>query len=425
MRNWTKSKLTTIMASAAVTSGAVCSFVGCSSSKPPPTPETELHQSSAPLDVKQDRAKSQVSIDTTPIQTPSRDSDTFSDASDVSEKNRSRHHAAIREIKSPRPRQRSVATETETEPQTAYVFNERITEPAPVPQLSPAVIPPASTSTISTSSTTSVPSSSSSVPAPTATPTPVPGLENQKKTNDESGQVTAFFQRVWFWLGIGMNYTHYSQTVPGLADVNFGNIKGPSLSGRAGSMINERWGVDLGYKETPGEVQSSSAINVQSGNYNWRTLSAEGLYSLTGPFEETRSMAFRLGLQQHQIPFMAPIAANTIEVRDHGLTMATAGIEYVLYPKNRLRWEFLARYQYPIGTSASTGNTYTVSPKFAVDGSLGQVFRINDRWSIGAYWYGQWHSYSFNYKDNGTGISFDGSETLFFSNIDVRIGFEF
>jgi hypothetical protein len=44
---------------------------------------------------------------------------------------------------------------------------------------------------------------------------------------------------------------------------------------------------------------------------------------------------------------------------------------------------------------------------------------------MGAYWYGQWHEYKFNYYNANDGVENSGDQSLFYSNAELRLGLEF
>lgn len=228
----------------------------------------------------------------------------------------------------------------------------------------------------------------------------------------------ALVKDFWIWIGAGVNYSTYSQTVPGFSSVSFGRIKGPSQMAHAGFLLSPEYGVDLGYKSTPGEATAGTTISVAGGAYNWKTMSAEMLY------QPKNTWLWRLGIQQHQLPFIIPLAANSIEVRESNLTAASVGVEYRKLTRGNVRVEATLKYQYPISSSANVGTSFHLKPKLTFDGSLGAAYEVRKNYFLGVYWYGQYHSYAFDYRTSSGG-SFSGSQNLFFSNLELRMGVEF
>ncbi|KYG67267.1 hypothetical protein AZI86_09695 [Bdellovibrio bacteriovorus] len=227
----------------------------------------------------------------------------------------------------------------------------------------------------------------------------------------------------WAWAGLGVNYTSSSQTVEGFSELEFGRIKGPSTMLRAGFYVSDNAGLELGFKNTPGEAKSSESITVNDGEYNWLTMSAEALYR---PVEKVKhsEWTWRLGLQQHQMPFLHVDGANEVSMVETSMTNLSLGFEYKKQLKKRLRLEWLMRYQYPIAASNNEGTNFKVSPTVSFDGSLGTAYQLSENTFIGVYWYGQYHDFDFKYQTPST-AEVSGRQSLFFTNFDLRLGMEF
>lgn len=228
----------------------------------------------------------------------------------------------------------------------------------------------------------------------------------------------------WIWAGAGVNFTSYSQTIPGISAVNFGRIKSLSQVLRAGFFFGDRYGLDLGYKMTPGKAESGSTITVRHEDYQWKTLSAEAIYRPRGSEGKSRSeWLWRVGAQQHEMPFIVPLAADNVEISTNSMTALSAGIEYRKLTEKNIRLETMIRYQHPVASASGFGSSFRLSPQFTFDGSVGAAYAVKPNLFLGIYWYGQYHSYKFDYTDNS--ISFSGNQKLFYSNFDLRLGVEF
>ncbi|NJL24189.1 MAG: hypothetical protein HC902_02735 [Calothrix sp. SM1_5_4] len=155
-------------------------------------------------------------------------------------------------------------------------------------------------------------------------------------TNDHG-----LFADLWVWYGMGANYTSYAQSVPGMSDVRFGGIKAPSQVARAGFFVSDGYGLDLGLKITPGEVKAGSNISVSNGSYAWKTMSAELIY-------RQFAWLWRLGVQQHQMPFFVPLDGDRLSVGESGVTALSAGLEYRKHTGRNVRVEAMMRYQHPL-----------------------------------------------------------------------------
>lgn len=223
-------------------------------------------------------------------------------------------------------------------------------------------------------------------------------------------------QKIWMSLGLGLNYLRYTQTVPNSSELKFQSLESPTVFFNAGSMVSENWGMDMSYKDSPGSVQSSSTINVLNKKYNWKIIALEGLY-------QQQSLQLRYGLQQHFIPFMTSNSDGDVLIREHNLTMLTTGFNYFFGRGKRVRHVLGLRYQFPIAQGSGGSEAFSIKPKFAFDGQIGQEFFLTKKIFLGFYWYGQWHDYDFLFQ-NGTQND-SGHQSLFFSTVDARIGFEF
>ncbi len=222
----------------------------------------------------------------------------------------------------------------------------------------------------------------------------------------------------WVWVGAGMNYQLYKQNAPGVdGDLTFQNLQGPTTSIHAGFM-GPKYGFDASLKNTPGEIISSDTITVTNGKYQWQTLSLEGIYH----YDDYWRLLF--GIQHHSMPFMAlGNGSSGVDIQKNTLSLVTLGFENRYPLSDKLRFEWLMRYQYPFLAGGQNGAPFKVKPEFAFDGSLGGVYPVAPTTRLGLYWYGQWHQYSF---DHGRGTkAFSGKQTLFYSNIELRLGFEF
>lgn len=247
--------------------------------------------------------------------------------------------------------------------------------------------------------------------------TPVPYLQNSPRTN-------LLTNNFWIWVGAGVNFTSYSQTVPGTSTINFGKIKSPSQVFRAGFFLDDQWGLDLGYNVTPGKAESGSSISVQNGDYEWKALSAETIYRPGSASDTKKSQwLWKLGVQQHEMPFIVPLSANSIKISSNNMTALTAGLEYRKITSKNLRLETMLRYQLPLASSSEEGASFSLSPELTFDGSVGAAYELTPHVFLGVYWYGQYHSYKFDYKHNAN--SFSGDQSLFYSNFDLRLGVEF
>ncbi|MCC6277546.1 MAG: hypothetical protein IT289_06505 [Oligoflexia bacterium] len=233
----------------------------------------------------------------------------------------------------------------------------------------------------------------------------------------------------WAWVGLGFNYSYYSQTISSFSDSAYQSFRGPSIFVRLGRYFLNGFGFDFSFKDSPGGVSSSTDIAVSDGEYHWRAVSLEGLKQFEfGPktvFGMPTFFAARAGLQHHFMPFIAAQSSGEAQIRQNTLTLASLGFDWMLGQSRKLHYEVQGRYQYPISAGASGSNKFSVTPSFVFDGSVGAVYKLTETTRLGAFWYGQWHNYSFKYYDTNEGVENLGSQVLFYSNAELRLGIYF
>ena len=330
----------------------------------------------------------------------------------------------------------------EREPQTEYASNlpPRISDkPKRVPQNEPV-------SVVTSQESSSVPSSNSGKvnPAPVPTtenanqtsaavasaPVAQQPVESQKPRAQENPELIPIKQLFYFWFGAGLNFLSLSQTDTDSSTFNFQGTPNSSYFFKVGGYVSkDAPGVEFSYKNAPGSIASSSTLTVTNSNYTWQTFAVEALFLLKeDPFmisKLDKTWTARLGVQQHFNPYLATQSASLIDVKQNSITNASLGLELVLGAKQKVRYEFLARYQHPIASSASGGNTYSAKPKLAFDGSVGLATNLSKNFLLGAYWYGQWNQYTFSYYDKPISTSNSGNQSLFYSSMEVRLGYIF
>ncbi len=236
----------------------------------------------------------------------------------------------------------------------------------------------------------------------------------------------------WAWAGVGMNFTDYRQSIPNGdegATLQTSNAKGPSQYLETGFTGEKGWGGVFTYKKTPGEIVFTDSTVVDNPAYVWTTVSMEGIMRRMSNFKLFNRqvlLGFRAGIQQHKFPFIVigtdGLGNGTATQKNNNMTAASLG---VLAELNRKRWMYywLMRYQFPLSTSADGASQFEIKPTFAFDGSVGMSYNLTDQWKLGLFWYGQWHQFNFNYNDGTNAAS--GFQSLFYSNIDARLGFDF
>ncbi len=244
---------------------------------------------------------------------------------------------------------------------------------------------------------------------------PLKTTENPIKIATENPKDIKF----WFWFGLGENYQYQHQSVPSVSGQSkFQNIQGPSVSIASG-LTGEKVGAEISYKQIPGRMDSSPTVSVVDGNFTWRILSLDGLYKI-----ENSNTALKGGLQFDSVPYMDLNASNsTLTVRSNTITSLKFGFEKSYLFSEKVSGEWTMQYHQPLLSGTSNGNTFNIKPEFAFNGSLGGIYKYNDKMYFGLFWYGQWYQYNFEYGT--TSSTYLGRQVLFYSNLDLRIGWKF
>jgi hypothetical protein len=226
---------------------------------------------------------------------------------------------------------------------------------------------------------------------------------------------------LWASLGVGINYQSLSQTLSGGTELKFQNINLPSVGVRM-TWNQPRWLANFDYKYQPGTVsQVSAPFTASSSSYAWTSLTAEGGYNLRNDYFGERSRFTLLaGCQFHQMPFFRVNFGNTIDERTLSLTTLSVGPMFVLEMGPKYLFEVYMHYQQHLSASILDESNFSVTTKFAFDGSIGVLRKFNEKHNLGLFWLGQWHRYDFTYRDVVTQLDNQGQQNLFYSNLDLR-----
>ncbi len=228
----------------------------------------------------------------------------------------------------------------------------------------------------------------------------------------------------WLWGGTGYNFVNVRQTIANTADVEYKNSKGPSAFVEAGWMSRTKLGAVVSYKRTPGEVTIAN-YPINKRPFVWTTTSAEGLWSMPWRmkvFDVPILWTLRAGMQSHHFPFLYVESGNQlIQGTNNMLTGSVGFLSETMTKKLKYYWGM--RYQQPLSSGSEGGNSFTVTPVIAFDGSVGASYNFTGRWKAGAFWYGQLHSYQFNYITATQSNA--GVQNLFYSNMELRLGVDF
>jgi hypothetical protein len=227
---------------------------------------------------------------------------------------------------------------------------------------------------------------------------------------------------LWLSIAGGFNYQSHSQTLGSSTTLGFQSLDFPSLGIKA-SQVGEKWIFSGEYKYQPGKVSKvSSPFTMSDREFEWSSFTLEGGRNWKNDFFGPRSrFTYLFGLQHHQLPFFQIQTGNEVEIKTLVMTNLSMGAMFTFELNKRTWFESFMRYQVPYSAGLlATSSQVSVDPKFAFDGSLGILFERRKNQYVGIYWLGQWHSYSFTSKDAVDLTETKGSQSLFYSNIDLR-----
>ncbi len=229
----------------------------------------------------------------------------------------------------------------------------------------------------------------------------------------------------WMWVGGGENYVNYQQSMQAIGTLSDQHLRGPSEYLEAGYSGHSGTGGVMTFKSTLGELDPANAA-IDSTVYKWKTFSLEGTSTHLSKFTFVGmpiTYGFRAGLQQHQLPFVVfNTSDGSLSMRSNTMNNASLGTTAEMV---RRRWTYywMIRYQYPLSSSASGSSQFAIKPVFDFDGSIGTSYNLTRQLKLGLFWYGQWHQFNFDYGDGEQ--SYTGFQSLFYSNVDLRLGFDF
>lgn len=226
----------------------------------------------------------------------------------------------------------------------------------------------------------------------------------------------------WIWVGSGMNFIDV-QTASNRAEISYQNMKGPSFFAEGGYLSKSRWGGIFGYKRTPGEVQIQN-VTINNAEFVWDTFSLEAIYGLpyVGTlFKKTLNWGLRLGFQHHSFPFLYIETGRVVNNSRSEMLAGSAG--FFMETSGRWKQHLHMRYQHPLTAATDGGNSFEITPKISFDGSVGTSYMLTERFKTGLFWYGQWHNYDFVYQSRT--LDTTGSQSLFYSNMEFRLGYDF
>ena len=252
-------------------------------------------------------------------------------------------------------------------------------------------------------------------------PTPAPRCEDNSKIG-----LRAF-------LGLGINYVRYTENLTDVS-TSYADFRGPSTHLGIGMDLTDHYAIEADYKDTPFQFNNAS-VGLPNTFGDWQTLllqvtqKSDGASAWTDRYFNDKpgqnEISWLYGVQLHQLPI--PLFSSSTEqplLKTVQIFDLSAGARWQRYWNANTRTTMLLHLQYPIASSSSTGgSSFQVNPVIFFDGSIGVDKRLKDHLWLGLHWYGQYQQFNFSYSDSQ--ISDSGAQSTFFSDLELRLMFDF
>ena len=114
---------------------------------------------------------------------------------------------------------------------------------------------------------------------------------------------------------------------------------------------------------------------------------------------------------------------GSVSLTQNQLQNLSLGLKYNYLTQTNLDYEIFMRYQTMLGSSSLSGDSFHATPLLMFDGSLGLSRHYESGLTMGLYWFGQQNN--FRYDSVRNGISTSGTQTMFNSTLQFRLGYDF
>lgn len=229
-----------------------------------------------------------------------------------------------------------------------------------------------------------------------------------------------------FWTGAGLTHQSYSQSLNAGTDLKFSTVQAPGLMFRGGYW-GDSYGFDFYFRDAPGKIEADAPYTIETGKYSWRTAEIKGLYQFdrnakSRIWGKASQWQLRFGLQSHQVPFLEASPANVITLEKVNFTAASLGIGLLLGQEQIWTYEFALGINRPLSASGP-GEGFKTSSPIGFEAQVGGAYKFAPNWRLGIFSYTQSLGYTYEYTKAGTPTS--GKQNLFYTTMDLRLGYEF
>ena len=223
------------------------------------------------------------------------------------------------------------------------------------------------------------------------------------------------------WIGVGVGVLAYQQAPPDtLQPVNYGSFSLPNFSMKGSFTYTEKLNWRFDFHQLSGDdlTTSDPTVTITDAKIGWTYFGIESEYkafSRKTLFGKAFQPGMLLGVQSQSVPFVVGTGGSNFKIGDFNFYSVSFGGMMLLNPEKRLQYEAFMRLQVAIPGSGQV----SLTGGYAFDGSVGLIYHLTEKWKLGAFWNGQLHNY--NYSHNSS----IGTYTLFSSNLDFSIGYQF
>lgn len=249
---------------------------------------------------------------------------------------------------------------------------------------------------------------------------------HMNNTKVSTNKPPAAAKKIRLWGGLGFTYQTFSQSSDAFPSLSFQTVQAPGIVARGGYW-GDQWGMDLYFRDAPGKVEASAPLQVDTDTYHWRTMEAKGLYQIPRKANSRiwglpSQWQIRFGAQLHQVPF-ADVNSNVATLQQVNLTMGTLGIGLLLGQEQNWSYEFALGLQDPLATNGP-GTNFSISSPFGYEAQVGAAYKFAPNWRLGLFSYTQSVSYNYSFV-NSLGSARSGAQHLFYTTLDLRLGYEY
>jgi hypothetical protein len=230
---------------------------------------------------------------------------------------------------------------------------------------------------------------------------------------------------VFIWAGLGATFLNYTQNSDVITnEVSFATLELPSLSFLGELGLTENFTFSSFLNLAPGQVEGSPQLSFDQQSYYWIIYGIEGVHLPNFLAWKRLKLGYRFGVQMHQIPFIQRTTTNNVvDIETNAVGNLSFGPMLSYQLSEHWKFQSYVRFQYTV----FSGSLFEPSADLNFDGNVGLFWKpyLKSNWSYSVQWYGQSQSFSYTHTDillQGDSL---GTLDLFFTGVDLRLGYQF